>query len=118
MIEIRMRGPDDEIEAYLDMIADQQVFFQKMFEPMKYKDYVEHTMKMSNRTVPYNYKELENADNTVLFIKVFKTQKALLEDCTREKKYKEKLAAKERLKTVRTSTGITYGGKRQKREEQ
>jgi len=113
-MELRMKGTKAEIEDYLDMITDQGMFYTKITEQMTLKEYIENNLKKSNRTDPYNLKELENKDISVVFIKVFLTKEELLDDAKREKKYKEKLAAKESFKTVRTSTGITYGGKRQK----
>ncbi len=58
-MELRMKGTKAEIEDYLDMITNQGMFYTKITEQMTLKEYIENNLKKSNRTDPYNLKELE-----------------------------------------------------------
>ena len=117
MMRMRLIGTEEEIAMWIDIFTKQRKFYVKASEPVILKDYIDHTKKMAGRTDVYQPKECEDPDIKVVFIKGFQTQEELLKDCDKEKKYRKKQEEKNVFKTIRTSTGISYGGRRARTEE-
>lgn len=117
MFDIRMTGTKQEIDDYLDMMTKQGNFYVKISDPVPYADYIAHTMAKSGRTDAYKAKEYRDKDMMVVFIKAFNSPEELVEDLKREKRRKKAQEERGFLKTISTSSGVSYGGRRPAEEE-
>ena len=118
MFDIRMTGTRKEIDDYLDMMTNQGAFYVKISEPVSYADYIAHTMAKSGRTDAYKANEYRDKDVMVVFIRAFNSPEELVEDLKKEKRRKKKQEDSRFYKTVSTSSGVSYGGRRPETEEE